>query len=369
MAMAAIAITSLFIAGSAFFAAQQAHEGASVLSERSALEAAEYGAAAVLRDWNPDSNLVVPVGSTLGAYSYAVSGATARARVTRTTPTTYWVVAEGVAGPATLRGQATRRVAVLYRLDLAAPTVGAALAVRDSAEVRPGGAVVGGDSAIAGSPLLSACRIPAAPVAGIAAPDTSRVCDGPCGSAAGHVTGSPPLLADARAADTLRYRRFGTRGWAALSAGADVVLPPNAVITPAPAVSGGACQRGLQANWGDPGGTSPCATYFPVISARGDLTISGGAGQGILLVDGDLRLEAGASFVGLVVASDDIITRPGGGVILGAAMAADSRAGTGDHTIIAAAGLIRYSACGVQMALFGSAPLHRVRSRSWAALH
>ncbi len=81
-----------------------------------------------------------------------------------------------------------------------------------------------------------------------------------------------------------------------------------------------------------------------------------------------MRLAAGASFVGLVIARDDIVTQSGGGSIVGAAFASDSRLAPGDHTVIGSGGLIRYSACGLESALYGSALLKRVEDRAWAEL-
>jgi hypothetical protein len=170
---------------------------------------------------------------------------------------------------------------------------------------------------------------------------------------------------DAAARDSLTYFRPGDRAWAALASTADVVVPPNAVLTPAPATSAGACQVGTT-NWGDPGGTSVCASYYPVIWAQGDVTINGGVGQGILIADGDVRLASGAAFSGLVIARDDIVTLGGGGRILGAALAGDMRPGAGDYTVVGSGSLVQYSSCALHSAVYASAPLIRVRQRAWA---
>jgi hypothetical protein len=368
-ALISLAVISLFIAGSAFFAMQEARAGHNALSERQALEAAEYGATAVMRDWSPDLSLSTAVGGTLGPFTTALAGATAVARATRSSMVSFWVASEGTAGAASLGAEARRFVNVLYRLNLAQPDVAAALTVRDSVEVQTGGLVEGADSVVAGPGVIASCATPSPSMAGVAAPDTLRICDGRCGGAtAGNVRGLPARLEDPAAADSLRYLVFGDRTWQSLTAAADVVLPPNVSVTPGPQASAGACQRAVPANWGDPARASPCANYFPVIWARGDVTIAGGRGQGILLAEGDLRLAAGASFVGLVIARDDIVTGVGGGSILGAAFASDSRSAPADHTVIGSGGLIRYSSCGLESALYGSALLKRVEQRAWAEL-
>jgi hypothetical protein len=368
-AIITLGIIALFIAGSAYLASEEFRAGVGGFSERSALEAAEYAATAPLRDWDPTWNLSTVIGETLGAFADTMSdGAVAAARATRTGTTTFWVVGTGTSGAPNSPMVSRRIVSVLYRLALAAPEVGAALTVRDSAEVRPGGLVTGSDTVLAGPALVPACATPAPAVAGVSAPDTLRVCDGTCGARAGNIRGTPPVLQDRRAADSARYLIFGPRTWTALTGAADIVVPPNATIIPAPAVAAGACQRSRLDNWGDPDGVSVCGNYYPLIWARGNVTISGGAGQGILLADGDISLAGGARFTGLVVARDDIIMQSSGGTILGAALAGDATTGPNDHTVVGVGGLIRYSACGLESALLGAAWLQRVRQRAWAEM-
>jgi hypothetical protein len=367
--MITLAIVALFIAGTAYFALQEVRAGRNTLDTVGAMEAAEYAAAAVPRDWDRAYNVTLPVGAALGGFSYPLTSATSTARITRATATTFWATTVGVAGRGSIRAGARRGVAVLYRLLIAEPGVRAALAARDSVEVRDGGVIAGTDSVLGGTPVIPSCRDAVAPaVAGTVTPDTSRVCDGSCGAPAGNIRGLPPRLNDPGADDSARYVLFGEQTWQSLSAMADIVLPPNATVTPLPLVTGGACQRGPITNWGDPAGTTACASYLPIILARGDVTVSGGVGQGILLSEGDIRLGAGTTFVGLAVARDDIVTLGGGATILGAATARDARPGPADHTIVNAGGLIRYSACGLSRALFGAALLQRIRQRAWMEL-
>ena len=366
-AVVTLAIISLFIAGSAFFTLQEARAARNTLTERSALEAAEYGAAALARDWLPATSLAMPIGGTLGPVHYTLSGAAAAtSRLTRATSTTFWGVSEGVAGTHAARTLARHTVGVVYRLALALPTISAALTVRDSAATVGGGVVSGMDFGVGGPAVIAACTQAGPAVAGVASPDSTHVCDGTCGGTAGNIRGTPPLVNAPAARDSLTYVNPGDRTWSALAAGADVVVAPNAIITPAPSFSSGACQAGVVTNWGDPGGGSACASYYPVIWAQGDVTINGGVGQGILIADGDVRLASGASFSGLVIARDDIVTLGGGGTIRGAALAGDARAGAGDYTIVASGALVQYSSCALHAALYASAPLIRVRQRGWS---
>jgi hypothetical protein len=349
-----LSIIVLFIAGSAFATTQDARASIGILAERLALEAAEYGAVAVLRDWDRSWNVATPVGQTLGPFTHALTGgAASEVQVTRTTPTTWWVVSVGSAGGSLVRRSARRTVNAVFRLELAPDATDAALGVADSARVTGSGSVVGTDSVEA----LAGCGVLATPTAGVAAPDTMRVCDGTCGAAGAGIIGAPPLIADS----TVTSRVVSIT--AALTP--DIVLPAGAIVSPAPVVSGGACDTLAANNWGDPGGGA-CRHRLPVIKSLGDLTVRGGTGQGIILADGDVVFENDARFAGLVIAADDFLTGAGGGSVLGAVLANDMRRGTGDHTMVASGGVIRRGSCRVRQARLAAASPTRVRQRWWA---
>lgn len=90
-------------------------------------------------------------------------------------------------------------------------------------------------------------------------------------------------------------------GYEQLAAQATVTLPGGAYRTE-PTYQNGACNRSDPTNWGDGlTRTAPCANHFPIIHIRGDAALRGLQGQGILLVDGDLRLEGNYEFFGVVV--------------------------------------------------------------------
>lgn len=356
-ALFTLAIILLFISGSAFAASQEARASTGAFAERLALEAAEFGAVAVLRDWDRAWNIRTPVGRTLGPFTHSLAGgASAAVRVTRTTLTTWWVVSEGIAGGADHRRIARRTVNAALRLDLPPDVAEAALAVADSARVTGSGAVVGADSvesiAICGAipPILAV-------TAGVAAPDTTRICDGPCGAPGARITGVPRVLTDSGIAANIATL--------ATTLVDDVVVPAGAVVTPAPVISAGICDTVAANNWGDPAGGA-CASHWPVIRALGDVTVRGGAGQGILVANGDVRFENGALFAGIVIAQDDIVTGAGGGTILGVAMAGDIRQAPADHTMIADGGLVRRSTCRIRQARLAAAPPIRLRNRWWA---
>jgi hypothetical protein len=308
----------------------------------------------VLRDWNAAWNVSVPIGYTSGPFVHALAGgATAIVRLTRTSLTTWWVVSEGTAGGTTARRLARRTVNTALRLDLPPDAVESALAVADSARVTGNGLVAGTDSLA----LAPTCLLTSTDVAGVAAADTMRVCDGACGTAGARIIGLPPLSQDST---------VSSHAATMSSLNADIALPPGAIVTPAPIVSAGVCDTLQAANWGDSGGSGPCAFHFPVVRALGDLTVRGGSGQGIIVAAGDVTFEQGARFAGIVVAQDDFVTGAGGGVVIGAVIAGDARRGPGDYSTVADGGMIRRSSCRIRQARLAAASPVPLRGRWWA---
>ena len=67
---------------------------------------------------------------------------------------------------------------------------------------------------------------------------------------------------------------------------------------------GSGCPATAAGNWGTPLSPSgSCGAYLPVVVARGSLEVTGGEGQGVLVVDGDVSFSANATFAGLVLAA------------------------------------------------------------------
>lgn len=332
---------------------------------RRAANAADAGAYDVVRRWSSTPHEITPVGTTLGPDTLQLTGSLAVSRTTRTSRTTWWTVSTGSAGDSLQRTLSRRGVQVAYRLALPEVLANAALVARDSVTVAGGARVVGTDTSLASWGALCPSLSHAA---AIAMPDTSRLCDGSCGGSVSRVHGLPALLVDSSAALPSRYRVFGNESWGSLTRHATVVLPPGSIITPAPSVAAGRCDRTRSDNWGDPGGVGPCATYAPLIWATGDVELRGGVGQGVLLVEGDLTVSAGARFAGVVIARDDVRSQGIGGTLLGSVLAGDASVAPGDHTLLDGASLVQRSHCAVDLALEWSARLIPMAGRSWAPL-
>ncbi len=161
--------------------------------------------------------------------------------------------------------------------------------------------VVNGDLALEGAARISGQDASAS----VSAPDP-LACEGaPVGDLPDLLVGEDPADVDPAARALSAARELLTEAEAGPDGpAADIDLPPGAVLTGLrPALAGPACARGRPTNWGaptDPG--HPCSAYIPVVRARGDLTLGpGGAGQAVLLVNGDLYLRGDLELYGIVL--------------------------------------------------------------------
>jgi hypothetical protein len=89
-------------------------------------------------------------------------------------------------------------------------------------------------------------------------------------------------------------------------------------------------------------------------------------GQGILLVDGSLRVEANARFAGIVVVAGGVVVDGLGAEINGVVFALASDLSSPSRVVNG--GAIRYASCAVRRATLGSARLVRTAERSWVEL-
>lgn len=188
----------------------------------------------------------------------------------------------------------------------------------------------------------------------------------------GEITGSPPVAEDP-GIDDATFSEFGADlSWDELTDLANVTVGPGTINTTGPSLTAsGDCDKSDDLNWGDPEDPDgACGDYFPLIHAQGDYlrVQSGGVGQGILLVDGDLDLRGDFLFNGIVIVRGNFETQGSGNRVRGAVMAGNTYF---DDQSITGGSVVGYSSCGVRRAIEENEMLSKPRAlpmRSWSDL-
>lgn len=252
---------------------------------------------------------------------------------------------------------ARQRLGQFVRLQLIELDIKAALTIRGPTKIGGSAEISGSDT----SPAGWACGTqPDTTMAGIRLSSASDLTTtGGC-TVASCIDGNPSVLADSTIADSTFFQ-YGDVDWDDLVSMATITIPAGNYII-APELSAGACTNSIT-NWGDPlTASSPCFGRFPVIYAPANLTINQDLGQGILLVEGDLTVQGGFEFYGIVIVKGNLKTTGTGGHFNGAVMAAN--VDLNDNTVLGDA-LVQFSSCTVHKALSAASPATLLRSRGW----
>jgi hypothetical protein len=348
VAMVVLAVLSSAAMMSAF---QEARSSRAAQFQQRAFAVAEYGLNLQLTEWGAQrANMAL---GTIDSLTVGVAlGDSAVVRVQRLTAVDYQVVSVGRAGIGNGLMEAQRQVSLLVKM--AAPAI------------RPGGIITSfGDVDVRGSPTVTGRNTTppgwvGCPVGGA---DTVAISYRPGADIAVQKPGEQAIggtRADPRAGDAASY------DWAALAARANVRVTGN--ISPSPSGNSTTCNQ-FSSNWGEPwrglGSVAGCQDYLPIVHAPGDLDLQNGRGQGILIVDGRLRVRGNFEFVGLILVRDDFEAL-GNVSIYGAVM---SRNGDGSETRVSGNANLAYSRCAVERALAGLATPTRLRERAWANVY
>jgi hypothetical protein len=365
MAMFAIVVIGALIAGAFFASTQDFRIGRNSLVAQRAFSAAEYGLNKTMAEWDTKLNLGIKTGKDSSiAYAFA-DGGIAQVRITRINDYTYWVVSEGSAGAAT-PVETRRRTSTVLRLAYPAVKVGGAVTVAGGGQIKGSTQIYGTNVPPTGWDCAS---MPGRDTTGVAyAPGATLTI-----AKAGNVVGTPQSLADPNAANDGTYIKFGDESWTTLTQQADVIIPDGTnpgTLTPIGTAT--TCIRGVT-NWGEPwrapaaGTVLGCTNYFPIVWVQNGLHVNDGRGQGILLVEGDLRVDGRFEWDGLVIVRDDIIKGNGTPVITGAVMARNANL-TDFSSEFLGNSTVQYSKCAIESALRGSARLVPAKQRAWAEL-
>lgn len=329
-----------------------ARRGAASASGTTLFAVAEERLNAALAAWDGARMSRQPLGTTALISSSSVRGARARLYVTRLGLSVYSIVAEAVDETSA----AGRRVNLLVRVPNALPRIRGALVSAVNVTLGPAVRVLTDTAtscgAVATAPLVLA---PAVTLATDPAMPSSEL---------------PAVIRDPAADDSTSYLRFGDAWWGAMSVAADVHLSSGAHVTPSPTVVGTSCAL-IDSNWGDVNDAAPCAGRAPTVYAAGDLTIDGGAGQGVLLVEGHLTIAGSFTYSGQIVARRGIETLADNITISGAVYAwraSDSTASHASDVVLTHATTLRYSGCDAQHGIASWLQPRRVHARAWSEL-
>ncbi len=365
LSLIAVVVLAVISTGAVLGSMQEFRAGRNALVEQRAFAVAEFGLNREIANWDRSRNLPAPVGRAIGVTDsspvYVAQGDSARVYITRLTQNTFWVVAIGRANIGNGQLEAQRQTHLLVRLAYPSITPGGAIVTAGNISVRGSADITGVNTNPAG---WTQCP-------SIVGRDTFAISYAPGKTAdiqrPQQVIGG--THADPASADSNTYVRYGSENWQSLTANADITVN-GGTWQPLPVGTATTCTYGASANWGEPSRAGDailgCKDYFPIIYSSSSITINHGRGQGILLVNGDVRLTGNMQWHGLIIARDDIVKGNGTFDLWGSVMSRN--ADVNDDNAINGNSSFKWSKCAVESALRGSAILTRAKHRSWVQL-
>jgi type II secretory pathway pseudopilin PulG len=367
LTLVVVVVLAILSTGAVIGSMQDFRGGRNSLVEQRAFAVAEFGLNSEVSNWDRSRNLPPPRGMLIGAIDsanvFVAQGDTAKVYIQRLTDNTFWVRSVGRASIGNNQLEAQRMTNMVVRI--AYPTINPTGAIVTAGNVRvSGSAVVTGQNTNPAN--WSQCaNITGENVFGITHAPERTVNIGGASTVIGGIN------ADPAAGDSNTYVRYGTESWNSLVAAADIKLPAGS-YGPEPIGTVNSCDLSSNLNWGEPlrsgnGHVRGCEDYFPIIYFSGTATLTRGRGQGILLVNGDVRTVGNFQWYGLIIARDDIVKGAGTFDLWGSAMSRN--ANVEDDNSIVGNSNFQWSKCAVESALRGSAILTRTKERSWAQLY
>ena len=366
VAIFALVVIGALVAGSFYAGRLEQQTGQNGFYAVQAAEAAQGALTQYVQSYNGSTMTAMTAGgsSTYGS-QVTVGDGVATPAITRLTSSVWLVSAVGArkAGTKTL---ATTSVAKLYRLNQAQINVNAGLTAI-------GKITVGGNSEVSGydaTPPNWLVGSPAVECPALGDVAAIRYNGAITASGSADIHGSPNKQNDN---SLTASNMLGNSTFNDLKAMATKIIASGNLSGLAPVTSGSpaVCNTAVESNWGAPEDkANVCFNYFPILYHYGDLSISGtGAGQGILLVEGNLSVQGRIDFYGPVIATGGVNIRGTGSddvKFYGGVMAQDV---TLDDTKLTGNATINYSSCAIRRALQGSALPIAVNERAWAQVY
>ncbi len=355
----ALVIIAALITGVFFAARQEMKIGEHSMSAQQAFSAADAGINHAIAKWDVENwnslatNATKTFGGTLPSGSGSWTGT-----IKRLNPELFFVQVTGT----DKHSISTRTLGALSRLLFMQMSMRGAITTRGQLKIGGSSEITGVDT----NPTGWGCPATDDTMPGIATRDSTLISTSGCSSYT-CVKGSPRISNDTTINDST-FLKFGDLTWAQLVSMANKRYAGS--YGPAsdflPVVTGGLCDKSVMDNWGDPmNPTGPCGGYFPIIYVPGDFKATGGYGQGILIVEGNMDVQGGWQFFGPVIVKGTITTQGTGGHFNGGVLAANIELA---QDVILGSAVVTYSSCALFRAMQANSPGRWIRQRSWVDL-
>lgn len=357
-AVFALVIIAALIAGAFFASRQENTVGRNTQTYQRSFGAAEAGMATTVANWQTGTFNGLAVGDSSTASATLPSNGGSYTAIVKRLDNQLFLIRTTGTDPS---GKGNRTLATLAKLNLINMTFKASLTTRNSLKI-------GGSSLIDGrntDPSGWGCGAVSDTIPGITTPDSTSIQRSGCNNW-NCVIGKPDVKNDTSINDSTFFK-YGNQTWTDLTAQATVFYSSGSIGPDTTAA--GICNQSNQANWGEPlrgaGTYTGCYNYFPIIYINGSAHFTGGRGQGILLVEGDLQVDGGFEFYGPVIVRGHLSTQGTGGHFNGGVMSADVDLG---QTNILGNAVLTYSSCAITRAIQGNSNGRLINSRSWAEI-
>lgn len=368
VALVAIVIIGALIVGVFFAATQEYRIGRNTVLQARSLTAAEYGLNDIVStgQWSKTWNNTSVAGTLVTTKAYSPGdGSLDTVRVTYLGNGEFAITSEGRVGTV-VGAQARKRLGAVVALNFPNVNLLGALTTRGTTKIGGSSFIDGVDDSVGGWN----CPPPGSSLPGIAIADSTQITTSGCTNLS-CVDGNPKIEQTPLANNDSTYTQFGSVSFQDLASSANLTYSTGGTLTGmAPSYTGTTCNTGDQNNWGDPirspALTAYCSSYYPVIYSNGNLSVTGGVGQGMLLVNGDLSVAGGFQFFGIVIVTGHLKTTGTGGHFTGGVLA--QNVDLEQNTVLGNA-VITYSSCASSYAMKAIASPVLTPGRSWVDLY
>ncbi len=381
----ALVVIGALVAGSFFVGRIEQQTGTNTVWSSQATEAAEAGVSQIVANWDPALYNALPIYTGLPAQEFAVptvalSGTVQFTDTIRRLNQSLFLV-RSVGSRMTPGGQVLGTKMISQLIRLAKPTISVNAAITISSPIALNGNAFSVTGFNANPPGWGMCS-PTDPgntddLVGIRSATTTGMNAADLNNVFGYPTKEAPNDPSVTSAT---FRNFLDFTFTTLAA------QPNVKVLPDPTVYNGvgpvidvsttpnSCDKPVLLNFGEParnppvaGAVAECYGFFPIVHGTGVRTkfAAGSRGQGTLLVDGNLEINGGFEWSGLIIVRGQMKIAGNGNKITGAILTE----GVDVVTTGAISGNvdITYSKCAVEAAV-GGASLGQPLERGWTQL-